>query len=103
MAETAVNCPHCGRRAKVVGGLCSSCGVLLDASRAPIGALEPRYVRGTSLWDDVEALAPYALWLVPAVGEIALGLLLSTAWLAIAGLAVLVLPMLIKALFDGLL
>jgi len=99
MAAVLTTCPQCNRKARVVNGLCSSCGVLRGPTNSP--ALEPRYSRGSSFGSDLETVALYGVWLVPTFAAIVIGLLLSLEALLIIGVAALIVPPVVRLLFDG--
>jgi hypothetical protein len=96
---TGAECPNCGKDAVMVRGRCTNCGFVRDTS---IRGLPARYVRGNSLSDDLDRFFWVALWIAPAVVLLVLGLVLALDVLLIIGVAIFVVPLVVKAALDWL-
>jgi hypothetical protein len=93
----ATLCPSCNRKTRTVYGLCPNCGNGKEGgSRIP-----PRRIPASDFWGDLDDAVFLSLWLVPGLALVIVALLfVASDLLLLAGLALLVGPLVMKLLHD---
>jgi hypothetical protein len=98
VAAEATVCPHCERETEAVRGTCPNCGQAKDGEASVFEHTETR----SSARGELEDWLLMAVWFVPGLAVLLIGLVLVESMALVAvGAAVLLAPAVIWFLFEG--